>query len=219
MMLMHEILCQQLRQIQNWRTSAESVWSCRHRWLSEREPAGQELQHSCCSEVTIVAKPTVQPRDSTCIVPLLHLWMRLNDISTISRLRSLHRLRLQQRSLWHNLGQVVALHWNSFRGKVYATPSTPSAVADAATQTVKSFRMKLPNVLRKMFKYFKMISKKLESALSIHMGGRPCYMNTSAAMEVLSISAISQLNSVLIDYLINNDEYMSAHSLVLLDIL
>ncbi|XP_064553066.1 uncharacterized protein LOC135438622 [Drosophila montana] len=216
MSLSHEIFAQQLRQLQvrDWRRNYAAARRRRNRrdYLGpdERYPGGQEPQH--CNS------------NSNCVVPLLHIWLRLHLLSphstSSSQLRDVHRLRLEQRPLLQNLRQIVSMLWKRFCRMAFPV----SGVADTArhgmmrnpTRAVQSQR---ESWIQYLVKIFKSISKKLELAL-VPSGRKLTYENTSAAMELMNISVISeQLNSLLIDYMVNNDVYLMDQSRTALGVL
>lgn len=90
---------------------------------------------------------------------------------------------------------------------------------------IDNYRLYIILIVENYFKHFLLyvlplkISKSLEQAL-VPAGRKFTYENTSAAMELLDISIISeQLNSLLIDYMVNNDVYLMDQSQTTLGVL
>lgn len=117
--------------------------SRRHCWQSvgrrrARYPGGEEARLVHLEQLQLQSDLPYGPNsteDSTLVVPLYHMWMRLHSIepnSTVSNpLYSIYRLRLEQQSLQQNLCRVVSILWNRCFLKFCRGPQ----FVDAITQT------------------------------------------------------------------------------------
>ncbi|XP_030562280.1 uncharacterized protein LOC115763725 isoform X1 [Drosophila novamexicana] len=225
MSLHHEILAQQLRQLygRDWRPNHAIPQTRRNRRHcldpDERHSGGQEPQH--CRSSRASHQPAV---DSNHVVPLLHIWLRLHSLTphstTSGQLRNVYRLRLEQRPLLQNLRQIVSVHWKRLCRRAFPV----SEVADNTRHPMKRnparvVQSQRENWIQYLVQIFTSISKSLEQAL-VPAGRKFTYENTSAAMELLDIRIISeQLNSLLIDYMVNNDVYLMDQSQTTLGVL
>ncbi|XP_034486647.1 uncharacterized protein LOC117791099 [Drosophila innubila] len=231
MSLIHEILNQQLRHLlrakrrsDDRRTDYAINKRSRNRWryqCNRRCPGGQDPRSTCPRTETISSNIRLNRRASLpvgnhCIVPLLHIWLRLNEVTpastNASRQRCMYRFQLRQRSLLDNVRQVIRIHWNNFRQMIMpASEQTTVGTQTGRRQQVEIVRCIITQNritwLQKLRRRFELISKQLESALT-NVGPSPDYVNTSAAMELINLAdLIEQLNSALIDHLINNENY------------
>ncbi|KAL7730109.1 hypothetical protein ACLKA6_009386 [Drosophila palustris] len=238
----HEILNQQLRHLfkakrrsDDRRTNhaigkrSRNCWhyQCNRRCPGGQDPGGSGSYTCSCSQTeteTVTLSSQVRlnrqaslPVGNRCIVPLLHIWLRLNEVTPTSsiatRQRCMHRIRLRERSVLVNVRQVIRIHWNNFRLMVWpARGQTTIGTQTGRHPYVEIARRSANNQngltwLQKLRKSFELISKKLETAL-VHVGPSPDYVNTSAAMELINIGdLVEHLNSALIDHLINNADY------------
>ncbi|XP_062125040.1 uncharacterized protein LOC133838092 isoform X1 [Drosophila sulfurigaster albostrigata] len=225
MSLIHEIIHQQLRRLfrakrrsDDRRLSYSVGKRSRNRWQSHcyrRSPGGQD-SHS--ETVTFrLSRQASLPVGNRCIVPLLHIWLRLNENTStsnhITRQRCMRSIRLQQRSALENASQVVQIHWRNFCQMVWpASKQTTIATQTGRNPYVEivqtnNYRNRL-SWTQKLRIIFIKISKVLESALT-DGSSSPGYINTSAAMELISIGDLfDQLNSVLVEHLIDNADYV-----------
>ncbi|KAH8420861.1 hypothetical protein KR222_006949 [Zaprionus bogoriensis] len=164
------------------------------------------------------------PVGSRCIVPLLHIWLRLNNNHYSAgsayfnrmRLRCSHRLRLEQRSLLQNMCLALTIYCRECYQSFF--PAARVSASSVGTQTERkltsAFYIKQdqskPIGIYFVKKVFLWISKILETAL-VAAGSTPRYINTSAAMELLDLGSMyEELNSALIDHLVEkeNDYFM-----------
>ncbi|XP_017864138.1 PREDICTED: uncharacterized protein LOC108614493 isoform X1 [Drosophila arizonae] len=221
MLLSHELLGQQLRQlyIREWHSVSAILQSRRHCWQSvgrrgARYPGGEEARLVHLEQLQLKSDLPYGPNsteDSTLVVPLYHMWMRLHSIepnSTVSNpLYSICRLRLEQQSLQQNLCRVVSILWNRCFLKFCGGPQ----FVDAITQTAKAqltTAIKKRNWLQDLVFGFLSITEKLEQAL-IPVNPNLRYAYQSAAMEMINLRDINtRLNYALVDYIVNNDEQL-----------
>ncbi|KAH8359216.1 hypothetical protein KR093_005253 [Drosophila rubida] len=228
MSLVHEVLHQQLRLLLKARRRSSSrsddrrqrhcvAKKSRNRWQSHcnrRSSAGQDAHCGTVTTLQGLRYPSL-PVGNRCIGPLLHIWLRLNEdtysSSHLTRQRYMRRIRLQQRSTLENAWHVCQIHWRNLRQKIW-----PEATKSIGTQTgyspyiriVRESRLQAAaqvSPMRRLTLMFVQISEALESALSTASGS---YLNTSAAMELINFGDLcDQLNSVLIDHIIDNVDY------------
>lgn len=88
------------------------------------------------------------PVGNRSIVPLLHIWLRLNHSSYSMRETRSHyrkRIRLEQRSLPQNICQFIAVYCSSFYRLFVSAPSSPLAAIDAKTKRDASVVVKQKN--------------------------------------------------------------------------
>lgn len=143
MLLSHELLGQQLRQlyVREWEpyalrqlSSHNSAYtilqSHRHCWQRVRQ---REVRYSGGEEQD---KLDSQGSNCTVVVPLFNMWMRLHSIkpssTIINPLNGVCRLQLERQPLQQNLCWVISILWNKFYQRVFST----AQFVDAATQTL-----------------------------------------------------------------------------------